>query len=640
LGALLISSIPLITLIPPVNAANAEISFQEGVNGYEGAVDTFIMEDEGDSDISHGALESLEWDADDPYNSGMLKFALIRFEDIIGPDPGQIPVGAFIESATFSYVVYNTGNPADVNEVLVDWTEDETYSSFGGEAGVQSDEYGTYADQANGASSGVKTIDVTSSLIAWAIDPSINYGWIFLPTGSDGVDIRSSEYGIIGDRPKLIVHYNTEPPSIPPDTPTLNTPINGAVNVSTSPTLVVTVTDPDGDTMDVTFYGREVGETSPGADFTIIALPDTQYESQYYPAVFTSQTQWIVDNEIANNIIFITHLGDIVQTANNETQWINADTAMDFLDPAGIPYSVGPGNHDLPLYSSPSYYNDYFGIDRFSGKSWYGGHYGSDNYNNYSLFSASGLDFILINLQYSPTSAMLDWADALLKANADRRGIVVSHSILTINDAFTSEGTTIYNALKDNPNLFLMLCGHMHGTSDGAAYLSKLGDDGHTIHIVLADYQDYDNGGDGYLRILRFSPADNKIYATTYSPYQNAYIESYPDEMEMEYEMTESAPFELIGSVSDVADGSNASIAWPGLLPETEYEWKVAVSDGAKTTDGPVWSFTTTVGLAGDFNNDCDVDGADLALLIARLIAEPESENIGVFAGAFGTVCP
>ena len=31
-------------VLPPANAADAEISFQEGVNGYTGAVDTFIME--------------------------------------------------------------------------------------------------------------------------------------------------------------------------------------------------------------------------------------------------------------------------------------------------------------------------------------------------------------------------------------------------------------------------------------------------------------------------------------------------------------------------------------------------------------------------------------------------------------------
>jgi hypothetical protein len=132
----------------------------------------------------------------------------------------------------------------------------------------------------------------------------------------------------------------------------------------------------------------------------------------------------------------------------------------------------------------------------------------------------------------------------LLKAYSNRRGIVESHEILHVDNSWFSE--YIYTSLKDNPNLFLMVCGHDWGNpfiaQDGAAYRAESGDDGHTIHIMLADYQGYDLSGDaGYLRILRFSPPNNKIYATTYSPYKNKYITSYPDQMEMVYDMRSSS---------------------------------------------------------------------------------------------------
>ena len=288
--------------------------------------------------------------------------------------------------------------------------------------------------------------------------------------------------------------------------------------------------------------------TAPGADFTIILIPDPQNESQYYPGVFTSMTDWIVSQESARNIVFVTTAGDMVNNASSITEYGNADAALDKLDPAGIPYSIGVGNHDQPTTN----FNTYFGISRFSGKSWYGGHYGSTNDNSYSLFSASGMEFILINLEYNPSSAVLDWADALLKANPDRRGIVESHSIINVDNSWTNMG--IYTALKDNPNLFLMLCGHMNSASDGAAYRSETGDDGHTIHIMMADYQQFPNGGNGYLRILRFSPAANKIYATTYSPYINESITSTSnyDQMEMAYDMSDELPsaFNVTGSGS------------------------------------------------------------------------------------------
>ncbi len=140
-----------------------------------------------------------------------------------------------------------------------------------------------------------------------------------------------------------------------------------------------------------------------------------------------------------------------------------------------------------------------------------------------------------------------------------------------------------------------MLCGHMHTGTDGAAYREETGDDGHTIHIMLADYQDFPDGGSGYLRILRFSPADDKIYATTYSPYLDASITTSPDQMEMDYAMsgTGGAAFELIGTVTGVAGGTTVPIAWPDRAPDTEYEWYAAAHDGTSGTDSDVWNFTT-----------------------------------------------
>src|SRR5690349_19412072 len=60
-------------------------------------------------------------------------------------------------------------------------------------------------------------------------------------------------------------------------------------------------------------------------DFTIIALPDTQYYSETYPQTFTAQTQWIVNNASALNIQAVVGLGDIVQTATNAWEYQNAD---------------------------------------------------------------------------------------------------------------------------------------------------------------------------------------------------------------------------------------------------------------------------------------------------------------------------
>jgi uncharacterized repeat protein (TIGR02543 family) len=370
---------------------------------------------------------------------------------------------------------------------------------------------------------------------------------------------------------------------------TLVQPADNATSVSTPPSLSVTVTDPDSDSSTVNFYGRPVGMGS-GDDFMLVQIPDPQNESQYASAMLTSQMNWIVTNQAANNIVFVTTAGDLVNTPSDTTQYGNADAAFDLLDAAGISYSVGPGNHDMmsgTLYNS----NNYFGVSRFSGKSWYKGHFGSDNFNSYSFFSASGMDFILINLQYSPTSDQVTWADGLLKANPDRRGIVVQHDILNTNDSWNNQSS--YNGLKDNPNLFMMLCGHMHSSGDGAAYVAGTGDDGHTIHVVQADYQDMTNGN-GYLRLYRFSPADDMIYMTTYSPYNSVgSITTSPDQKNLSYDMVSSDAFTLIDTATGVSSGSNASVSWAGLSNSTEYEWYAAANDGTTSTTSSTWSFTT-----------------------------------------------
>ena len=169
-------------------------------------VDTYIME--GSANTDHGALGSVEWDGDDPPGTGQDKIALVRFDSIFGPGLGQVPLGATISSATLTYSVYNLGNLSNVHEVLNDWSEGVTYNDFGGDPGVQPDEYGDLVEAASAfVSIGVHSADVTASVSAWANAPLQNRGWIFLPTGSDGVDFRSSEHSTIAERPRLEVVY-------------------------------------------------------------------------------------------------------------------------------------------------------------------------------------------------------------------------------------------------------------------------------------------------------------------------------------------------------------------------------------------------------------------------------------------------
>ena len=240
------------------------------------------------------------------------------------------------------------------------------------------------------------------------------------------------------------------------------------------------------------------------------------------------------------------------------------------------------------------------------------------------------MDFIVINLDYTnPAAGLLDWADQLLKGNSSRRAIVVSHNIIDETGDWDPWGEQIYEALKDNPNLFLMLCGHHSSEARRSDNYN-----GNTVHTLLANYQGRANGGSGWLRILEFLPSGNKINVKTYSPWLDSYEIDADSQFALSYDM--SAAFEMIGSSTPVASDSDTTMDWLGLKPFTEYEWYVSLNDGIRTTTGPVWSFATT-GITGDITGDCDVDGEDLY----EYILDNGSLSLSDFAADYGkNGCP
>lgn len=391
----------------------------------------------------------------------------------------------------------------------------------------------------------------------------------------------------------------------PPAQPLLLSPASNQVNAGTSPVLQVNVSDPENRDLAVTFYG---GVVPAGPDFTIAVLPDSQYycapARRGLPAMFSAQTDWIVTNRLAWNIVYVAHLGDIVDTGSNLTQWRNATNALYRLEnplttglPDGIPYGAAVGNHDQapsgdPDGASTTYYNRYFGASHFAGKAYYGGYFGTNNDSHFDLFSGGGLDFIAVYLEYdaSANAAVLAWANALLQIYSDRRAIVVSHYIgrPATPSTFGSQGGTIYEALKANTNLFLMLCGHVNGEGSREDIYN-----GNTIRTLVSDYQFRPGGGSGFLRLLRFSPAWNSVRVFSYSPSITEYETDADSQFEFAYPMQSSAAAFAPIATNTVPSGSTTSCLWPGLTPGAAYEWYVTVSNGSQTTTGPVWRFST-----------------------------------------------
>ena len=278
---------------------------------------------------------------------------------------------------------------------------------------------------------------------------------------------------------------------------------------------------------------REEFDNNP---FTIVVLPDTQFYSQSYPETFHAQTQWIVDNAQSQNIKFVTHVGDVIQWVSDPafrlTEWQRADAAMDRLDtlPA-LPYSVTVGNHDYEVkdshLSGAARFVEYFGAARYAGRPWYGGAT-ADQRNHYQIFSAARWSFLHITVEFEASDAALAWAQSVVNAHPGLPTILTTHAYVqgtsgratSFRNTDGNSGERIWQEfVRVNPSVFMVLNGHY----PGEATQTSTNDAGKPVFEMLADYQSRTEGGQGFLRLLRFVPLENRIDVQTWSPTRNVF---------------------------------------------------------------------------------------------------------------------
>ena len=378
-------------------------------------------------------------------------------------------------------------------------------------------------------------------------------------TGSDGDDLDASDHrsdlcsGVdcgevgAGDVPTdVCAGLDSEDDPSPDDTSCSSDDCDGGTEQEAGP-------DSDEDADDLC-SGLDCGPVGCGdfcEEFSVVLLPDTQYytskQNDDTNNTYYEQMRWIIANQDAHNIEFVIHLGDI--TNNNTTaQWTIADAAHTMLDDADVPYSMAPGNHDYlssgQFSRDDTRYGDYFGPARFADRSWYGGSMAGENLNNYTFFEVGPYRFMIVSLEYAPRKEALCWADELIAAHPEDRVIVATHCYLTHDGAFGTncpnstydvpgaDGATVWSELVSrHSNIFLVVSGHV-GDSE---YVPATGNTGNTVHQMLVDYQFevpcsaasidlcddhcHSSGytGNGWLRLLTFEPAENRVSANTFS---------------------------------------------------------------------------------------------------------------------------
>jgi hypothetical protein len=249
-----------------------------------------------------------------------------------------------------------------------------------------------------------------------------------------------------------------------------------------------------------------------GADFTIALIPDPQYLADACPnglgIYYAAMMQWIVDHKsivftssgpsFEANIKAVVGVGDCVNDAE-DVQFTNAETAWSILDTNGIPFITPPGNHDYAHNpSSRSHLGAQFATGYFSASnraSVYGsgislgdgdmaywiGSYDSSGANTAVKFVISGVQLLILALDFFAGNAAWSWAYDIMLANSDCECYITTHAWLTINgtqfqreDAFGPDSYRMAGAPYSNsaaqawsdrgvntwPNLFGIFGGH------------------------------------------------------------------------------------------------------------------------------------------------------------------------------------
>ena len=299
--------------------------------------------------------------------------------------------------------------------------------------------------------------------------------------------------------------------------------------------------------------------------FTIVVWSDTQHYTYKENALgqWENMADWVLANKDEWNIEFVIHEGDIIQTHpgglfGNEWQpseWEKAKYVMTKLDNK-IPYGWGAGNHDVVKDNRDTILDEYFPPEKYRQFDYWGGDFWK-NKSNYQLFSACGMDFIVLNIEWGaglkeneeelvyPEYDVLKWAASVLDNYPSRWGIMNTHFYIdeegrihglketpepTIwpilerpgEETCLSGGTQMEEVLViPYNNIRIITCGHIQPGMVEEVRKDEYGK--RSVYTLLFNTQSIDDTGGSWMRLMTFAPEEDRIYVRTLKTLEDSF---------------------------------------------------------------------------------------------------------------------
>jgi hypothetical protein len=275
--------------------------------------------------------------------------------------------------------------------------------------------------------------------------------------------------------------------------------------------------------------------------FTLVVVPDTQNYTWKRPELYALQAGWIAANVRRYNIAHVLHVGDITQH-NNMEEWSAARRAQSLYSDL-VPAAYAAGNHDFGPNGNTetrgSLFADYISFADYRRRPGFGGVYDREpdrTENSYHLFDGGGRQWLILVLEFAPRDDVVRWANDIVTRHPRLGVILLTHAYLAADGtrfdgkkqshgpafyplAGSSDGSNDGEALwqklvSRHPNFALVISGHV----GVAAYLESKGVNGNSVHQLVVDYQDIENGGNAWLRLLQFLPDGKTVRVRDYTP--------------------------------------------------------------------------------------------------------------------------
>lgn len=180
------------------SSAPITVDMREGVNGYSGNMDSYIAD--GRASNNYGSSVEILADGSDGSNG--------RLMSVLKWDVSAIPSVASVDSVVVSLQVFNRSRGTyKLYALNASWNEaNATYNSIDPLNNIGA-EIGSFVPSSTGSRQITLNAAGTALVQSW-INGSTNNGFIIMDASStDGLDMRSSEYGTSSQRPMLSVTY-------------------------------------------------------------------------------------------------------------------------------------------------------------------------------------------------------------------------------------------------------------------------------------------------------------------------------------------------------------------------------------------------------------------------------------------------